>query len=150
MVIGPVVVFMLEHLKRNGCNVKPEHIICAPCSSVRSGGFTPSVGAVSICQEAIRNRQHMEDTLSHELVHMYDHCKFNVDWTNLRHHACSEVCLLRLGRSKFVGNKHTMSYHQIRANNLSGDCKFTREVRRGFLSFSKQHQVILRGITSPW
>ena len=33
----------------------------------------------------------MEDTLTHELVHMYDHCKFNVDWRNLRHHACSEV-----------------------------------------------------------
>jgi inner membrane protease ATP23 len=33
----------------------------------------------------------MEDTLTHELVHMYDHCKFNVDWKNLRHHACSEV-----------------------------------------------------------
>jgi inner membrane protease ATP23 len=27
----------------------------------------------------------------HELVHMYDHTKFKVDWTNLRHHACSEV-----------------------------------------------------------
>lgn len=27
----------------------------------------------------------------HELVHMYDHCKFKVDWSNLRHHACSEV-----------------------------------------------------------
>lgn len=33
----------------------------------------------------------MEDTLVHELVHMYDHCKFKVDWSNLRHHACSEV-----------------------------------------------------------
>lgn len=33
----------------------------------------------------------MEDTLVHELVHMYDHAKFKVDWSNLRHHACSEV-----------------------------------------------------------
>lgn len=36
----------------------------------------------------------MEHTLTHELVHMYDHCKFDVDWSNLRHHACSEVSLI--------------------------------------------------------
>jgi hypothetical protein len=27
-------------------------------------------------------------------LHMYDHAVFNVDWSNLRYHACSEVCLL--------------------------------------------------------
>jgi hypothetical protein len=27
----------------------------------------------------------------HEMIHLYDHCRFNVDWSNLRHHACSEV-----------------------------------------------------------
>ena len=30
---------------------------------------------------------------------------------------------------------------QIRAANLSGDCRWSREVMRGFYSFSKQHQV---------
>jgi inner membrane protease ATP23 len=40
-------------------------------------------------------------TLTHELVHAYDHCRAYVDWTNCVHHACSEV----------------------RAANLSGDCK---------------------------
>ena len=30
---------------------------------------------------------------------------------------------------------------QIRANSLSGDCKWTRELRRGFFSFTKQHQA---------
>ena len=33
----------------------------------------------------------MEDTLVHEMVHMYDHAKFKVDWDNIRHHACTEV-----------------------------------------------------------
>ena len=40
-------------------------------------------------------------TLTHELVHAYDHCRAYVDWSNCVHHACSEV----------------------RAANLSGDCK---------------------------
>jgi len=33
----------------------------------------------------------MEDTISHELVHAFDHCTANVDWFNLEHYACSEV-----------------------------------------------------------
>ena len=37
---------------------------------------------------------------------------------------------------------------QIRAANLSGDCKWTRELRRGFYAFSKQHQVRLSIWTS--
>jgi hypothetical protein len=33
----------------------------------------------------------MENTMLHEMIHMFDHCRFNVNWLNLRHHACSEV-----------------------------------------------------------
>lgn len=119
---SPAIVFMLEHLQRNGSEVGPQNIVCEPCSTVRAGGFSPDAGAITICQERILHKQHMEDTIMHELVHMYDHVKFKVDWNNLRHHACSE----------------------IRANSLSGDCKFTRELRRGFLSISKQHQACVR------
>jgi len=115
------VTFMLKHLELSGCRVAPDNIVCMPCSPVRTGGFDPT-GAIVLCQSHFMNKKHMEDTLTHELVHMYDHCTFKVDWNNLRHHACSE----------------------IRANSLSGDCKFTREVQRGFLSFSKQHQACVR------
>ncbi|KAI0081177.1 metalloprotease ATP23 [Panus rudis PR-1116 ss-1] len=119
---SPAVVFMLKHLKHSGCNVTAEHIACAPCDFTRSGGFSPEAGVVVMCQGKFFNKRHMEDTLVHELIHMYDHCKFKVDWTNLKHHACSE----------------------IRANSLSGDCRYTRELRRGFVSFSKQHQACVR------
>jgi hypothetical protein len=49
-----------------------------------------------LCQGNFLHKKHMEHTLVHELVHMYDHAVFNVDWSNLRYHACSEVCLARL------------------------------------------------------
>lgn len=90
---GPAVTFMLERIrKETGVNVSPsEHIICLPCDMSRSGGFTPELGAVLLCQGNFWSKKHMEHTLTHELVHMYDHCKFKVDWSNLRHHACSEV-----------------------------------------------------------
>lgn len=64
----------------------------------------------------------MEDTISHELIHAYDHCTVNIDWGNCDHYACSE----------------------IRAASLSGDCKWTRELRRGHLGIAKQHQACVK------
>lgn len=52
------------------------------------------------------------------MVHWFDHCRFLVDWSNLRHHACSE----------------------IRAASLSGDCGFGREFQRRIYGFKLQHQ----------
>lgn len=85
-------VFMMKHLKLNGADVSSDDLVCAPCDTNRSGGFSPEAGAVVLCQGKFMGKSHMEDTIVHELVHMYDHAKFKVDWNNLRHHACSEVC----------------------------------------------------------
>ncbi|KAJ3300464.1 Mitochondrial inner membrane protease atp23 [Borealophlyctis nickersoniae] len=60
--------------------------------------------------------------MAHELIHAYDHCTANVDWGNPEHYACSE----------------------IRAASLSGDCKFTRELRRGNFSIAKHHQACVK------
>ena len=91
---------MLKHLKLSGCSVSPDHIVCAPCDSKRfGGGFNPEGGSIVLCQGRFTDKRHMEEAMVHELVHMYDQCKFKVDWDNLRHHACSEV--------------HTLSYFAL-------------------------------------
>lgn len=82
---------MVKQLQLAGCNVTPEHLPCTPCDRSRSGGFASDIGAVVLCQGNYMDKKHMEHTMVHELVHMYDHAKFKVDWNNLRHHACSEV-----------------------------------------------------------
>ena len=82
---------MMKHLKLTGADVSSSDIVCAPCDFTRAGGFSPEAGAVVLCQGKFMSKGHMEDTIVHELVHMYDHAKFKVDWNNLRHHACSEV-----------------------------------------------------------
>jgi inner membrane protease ATP23 len=82
---------MLKHLKESGCEVPKSNVLCAPCDLTRAGGFSPDPGAVVLCSGHFFSQSHMEHTLVHELVHMYDHCRFKVDWSNLRHHACSEV-----------------------------------------------------------
>jgi inner membrane protease ATP23 len=89
--IGPSIQFMLKHVKQAGANVTPAHFPCLPCDLTHSGGFSPDAGAVVLCQGNFLNKKHMEHTIVHELVHMYDQAVFNVDWNNLRHHACSEV-----------------------------------------------------------
>lgn len=88
--LGPAVTFMMKHLNALGANVTGDHIHCQPCMQTRAGGFSPE-GGILLCQDSFWSKSHMEDTLVHELIHMYDHAKFNVDWKNLRHHACSEV-----------------------------------------------------------
>jgi inner membrane protease ATP23 len=102
--LGPIVVFMMKHLKLSGCDVPPSNILCAPCDMTRAGGFSPDPGAVTLCAGHFFSQQHMESTIVHELMHMYDHCRFKVDWGNLRHHACSEVCLLYSSTQTFVND----------------------------------------------
>ncbi|CAG8603284.1 16588_t:CDS:2 [Acaulospora colombiana] len=89
---SPAVTFMVNQLKLINCNVTPEHFQCQPCFRVNSGGFSPEYG-ILLCQDGFFNKKHMEDTMVHEMIHMYDHAKFKVDWTNLKHQACSESCV---------------------------------------------------------
>ncbi|KZO94061.1 mitochondrial inner membrane protease ATP23 [Calocera viscosa TUFC12733] len=118
---SPAIGFMRKHMALLGQPVTPEQLSCQPCSAIRGGGMAKD-GSILLCQNRIWDKQKMEDTIMHELVHAYDRAKFDLDLQNCRHHACTE----------------------IRANNLSGDCKWNREVTRGFFGFTKQHQACVR------
>lgn len=94
----------------------------------------------------------MEDALAHELVHAYDERRFKPrggggEWAkDLRAHACTEV---RPRFPFFQKRTHSVDDHhrrreQIRAENLSGDCKFNREFTRRNWHFTKQHQACVR------
>ncbi|KAJ3239184.1 Mitochondrial inner membrane protease atp23 [Chytriomyces hyalinus] len=113
--------FMLENLEKVGCPFNASHFVCMPCDSNRAGGFSPDAGVV-LCQNKFLNRQHMEDTITHELVHAFDHCTTNINWKSPEQHACAE----------------------IRAVNLSGECRFTRELRRGNFQIARHHQACVR------
>ncbi|KAI9330066.1 peptidase M76 family-domain-containing protein [Obelidium mucronatum] len=116
-----MVKFMMENLERVGCPFDESHFVCTPCDTNRAGGFSPAVGVV-LCQDKFLDRQHMEDTVTHELVHAFDHCTTNINWKSPEQHACAE----------------------IRAVNLSGECKFTREFRRGNFQIARHHQACVR------
>ncbi|KAI8894336.1 peptidase M76 [Globomyces pollinis-pini] len=119
---SPILVFMLKELKKVGVEFTPNHVVCTPCDASRAGGFAPNLGKVVLCENMLVDKSHLEDTLAHEFVHAYDHATINLNWNNKRHLACSE----------------------IRAANLSGECRFTKEVRRGYLGLAKQQQSCVK------
>jgi len=75
-----------------------------------------------LCANKLKTQQDVNLTLTHELIHAFDDCRAHVDWTKIDHHACSE----------------------IRAANLSGDCKWMQEFMRGNTGIKKQHQKCTR------
>lgn len=129
---SPTVRFMIQQISKlngglkenaNVLNFDESKIICDECPDWKSGGFHPEIG-ILLCQNRLQDKWHLEDTLSHELVHYFDNLKWQVDWLNLKQHACSE----------------------IRASTLSGECRFTREFARlGFsMNVGRGHQDCVR------
>lgn len=104
---SPTVRFLQQEVNKIGGNINENNIVCAQCDDMKSGGFNQQLG-ILLCQDKLGSRRHLEDTLAHELVHAYDYCRFDVDFLNLKHHACSE----------------------IRASTLSGECSMLNEFFR--------------------
>lgn len=118
----PVVRFMVEALEKAGCPVPPNAFQCAPsCTDSNKGSLTLGKG-IKLCSNYLVTTSSVHTTMVHELIHAFDHCRAKVDWTNLQHHACSE----------------------IRAASLSGDCNAMQEWSRGHLSIASQHKACVR------
>ena len=82
---------------------------------------------IVLCENNLYSQGIMDETLTHELVHSYDHCRAHVDWKDLKHLACSE----------------------IRAASLSGECFFWKEnFARLKFGWKKHHQVHTNSRTS--
>lgn len=101
---SPVIRFLKEEVGKLGGDLSDKNILCRMCTSSQSGGFSLDHG-ILLCANQFRNRGHQEDTMAHEMVHAWDHLKFKVSDTDLKHQACLE----------------------IRASTLSGECRFMRE-----------------------
>ncbi|KAI1393722.1 peptidase M76 family-domain-containing protein [Hypoxylon trugodes] len=131
---SPTVRFMREKIAALNGNLDANNVVCRRCPARltedgqvhrASGGFSPDHG-ILVCANEVRNRNHLEDTLSHEMVHAWDHLRWKVDWVgdkDLKHAACTE----------------------IRAAMLSGECRWTREtMTRGNWTLTQQFQECVR------
>ncbi|KAJ3005292.1 Mitochondrial inner membrane protease atp23 [Thoreauomyces humboldtii] len=119
---SPRIRTLLASLAASKCPLTPSrHITFVNCGPTLAGGFGPAVG-IQLCANVLQSRQHLEDTLAHELVHAYDFCTRDVRLEDIRHHACTE----------------------IRAASLSGDCEWGREIKRGNLGFFGQFEKCVK------
>jgi len=125
---SPIVRFMNENIQKLGGEMGPQNIHCRTCSGEEEkmqGGFDHKYG-IKICANFVQEQSQLEDVLTHEMVHAYDHLRFKTNLTeedDLRHAACSE----------------------IRASNLSGECRWANEFfRNKILSFTQHHQDCVR------
>lgn len=91
---SPVVRYMTENIRSLGGDLNTSNIRCRTCKTGMLGGFDHRYG-IMLCANWIDRRSMMEDVLSHEMVHAYDHLRFqtNLDHqSSLKETACSEVC----------------------------------------------------------
>lgn len=122
---SPIVRYMSDQISRLGGDLNRENIRCRTCATGQLGGFDHKYG-ILLCANYIDKRSMLEDVLSHEMVHAWDHLRFKTSLSHdasLREVACSE----------------------IRASNLSGECRWSNEFfRNKVLKFNRHHQDCVR------
>ena len=130
----PFIGILLDALSDAGCPVKPEiHIAIEDCSACLNitGAFDSFNNQIVLCQNRLNELSssksklsNIQVTLSHELIHAYDHCRARVDfYNNPAHVMCSE----------------------IRAASLSGQCMFSENAFASTLSgFKSYHQSCVK------
>lgn len=92
METNPCVQLLLHAMARNGCPINlRRHISCEPCKGTLKGGFDSKNNQLFVCENSRLSYGEVGRVLTHELIHAFDHCTRDVDWSNPRHLACSEI-----------------------------------------------------------
>lgn len=99
-----LVKLMVAALNSSGCEIDiSRHISCEVCDNSITGGYDPVLNQVIICQNTATSQGRIQSTLSHELIHMFDYCRYNFDLNNIKHLACTEIRAANLCHCSFLG-----------------------------------------------
>ena len=108
----PEIAFIMKEMELMGCKVDRRFIQVEECNENIGGGFRVPDGVV-LCKNRLQGEDDLKNTIQHELIHAYDHCRSKrLNWQDCEQQACSE----------------------IRAAALSGDCSWKMEWLRGKLN----------------
>ncbi|CAH1155337.1 unnamed protein product [Phaedon cochleariae] len=100
---SPLVKLMMGALKASGCGIDiRRHISCEECAPSVSGGYDPIMNQVVICQNTARKEGTIQSVLIHEMIHMFDYCRNNLDFRNIDHLACTEIRAANLAHCSFM------------------------------------------------
>lgn len=100
---SPLVKLMMSALKSSGCAIDiRRHIACEECSHTVSGGYDPVLNQIVVCQNVATNKGLIQGVLTHEMIHMFDYCRNELDFKNVDHLACTEIRAANLTHCSFV------------------------------------------------
>ncbi|EFA00208.1 Mitochondrial inner membrane protease ATP23 homolog-like Protein [Tribolium castaneum] len=120
---SPIIKLMMGALKSSGCPVDiRRHISCEECDPSVSGGFDPVLNQVVVCQNGAKKPAHVQGVLLHEMIHMFDYCRHDLNFRNLDHLACTEIRAANLAHCSFMSAwvQGDASLFNIKATH--GDC----------------------------
>ncbi|XP_076659951.1 mitochondrial inner membrane protease ATP23 homolog [Halictus rubicundus] len=99
-----LVKLMLAALKSSGCEIDiRRHISCEMCDTKVTGGYDPELNQIVVCQNTATSKGVVQGVLSHEMIHMFDYCRNNMDLKNIDHVACTEIRAANLCHCSFLG-----------------------------------------------
>lgn len=100
---SPLVKLMMAALKSSGCAIDiRRHISCEECSPTVSGGYDPGLNQIVICQNVVTAKGMVQGILTHEMIHMFDYCRNNLDFKNIDHLACTEIRAANLTHCSYM------------------------------------------------
>lgn len=100
---SPLVKLMLSALKSSGCEVDiRRHISCEVCDPSVTGGYDPEFNQIVVCQNVSKSNGFVQGVLTHELIHMFDYCRAELDFKSIKHLACTEIRAANLAHCSFL------------------------------------------------
>lgn len=89
---SPLVKLMVAALRSAGCPIDVRrHISCEWCGKEVTGGYDPYLNQIVVCYNQCSSYACTETSVGHELLHMFDACRANLDFNNVEHVACTEI-----------------------------------------------------------
>ncbi|CAH2086285.1 unnamed protein product [Euphydryas editha] len=124
---SPIVKVMLAALKSSGCPVDiRRHISCEVCDYSVSGGYDPQLNQIVVCQNVSTRKGMVQGVLTHEMIHMFDYCRNELDFRNMEHLACTEIRAANLTHCSFTSAWSQGDASLLKIKEAHQDCVKTK------------------------
>lgn len=100
---SPLIQLMLAALNSSGCKFDvSRHITCESCDTSVSGGYDAEFNQIVICYNRVHSYNKVNGVMAHEMVHMFDYCRNELEFKNIEHVACTEIRAANLVHCSFM------------------------------------------------
>jgi len=124
---SPLVRLMYKALKSSGCEIDlRRHISCEVCDVKVSGGYDPQLNQIVVCQNVARSSGMVQGVLTHEMIHMFDACRHELDFKDMHHLACTEIRAANLTHCSFMSAMAQGDASFIRIRKQHAECVKTK------------------------